>query len=62
MDAMQRLDRMIKLMVALITLGALALIGLRIVGSRSLRIDPRRECEAAGRRYDAQRHICLPHA
>lgn len=60
MEPMQRLDRMIKLLVAMITLGAVALIGQRIIGSRSLRIDPRKECEAAGRRFDATRHICLP--
>lgn len=60
MDPLQKLDRGIKILVAMITLAAAALIGLRVVASRSLRVSPKQECEAVGRTFDTQRHICLP--
>jgi hypothetical protein len=62
MDPMQKLDRAIKILVAMITLAALALVGLRVVASRSLRPDPQRECEAVGRTFDTARQVCLPPA
>ena len=60
MDPMQRLDRAIKVLIAVITLAALALIGMRVVAGKTLRVDPKRDCEAAGRQYDASRNLCLP--
>ena len=59
-DPLQRLDRAIKIMVAMITLAVLALVGLRMTAGRSLRVDVRRECEQSGRRFDAARRVCLP--
>ena len=60
MDPMQRLDRAIKVLVAMITLAALALVGLRIMASKSLRIDPKAECTAAGRVYVDSTKTCRP--
>jgi hypothetical protein len=60
MDPMQKLDRAIKILVAMISLAAVALIGLRFVASRSLHVNPKRECEAVGRTFDTTRHVCLP--
>ncbi len=60
MDPLQRLDRGIKVMVAIITLAAMALVGLRVMAAKTLRVNPRQECEAAGRQYDASRNVCLP--
>lgn len=60
MDPMQRLERMIKLLVAMITLAALALVGLRVMASKSLRIDPKAECLAAGRQYVDSTKVCKP--
>ncbi len=62
MDPMQRLERTIKVIVAMISLVGLSFIGLRIYASRS-RIglpDPPRECAAAGRIYDSTTRTCLP--
>ena len=61
-DPLQRLERTIKVIVAMISLVGLAFIGLRIYASRS-RIglpNPRKECEAVGRVYDTTRAACLP--
>jgi hypothetical protein len=60
MDPLQRLDRAIKVLVAVITLAALALVGLRVMAGKTLRVNPKADCEAAGRQYDASRKVCLP--
>lgn len=60
MDPMQRLERMIKVLVAMITLAALALVGLRVVASKSLRVDPKAECLRAGRVYVDSLRVCKP--
>ncbi len=60
LDPMQKLERAIKIMVAMISLAGLSFIGLRVMASRSFRVDPKRECEQVGRTYDAQRRACLP--
>jgi hypothetical protein len=60
MDAMQRLDRAIKMLVVIITLAALALVGVRVMASKSLRVDPRAECLTAGRQWNAATRVCLP--
>lgn len=61
-DPMQRLERGIKIIVAMISFVGLTFIGLRIMASRSsLQLpNPQKECEAAGRKFDAARKICLP--
>ncbi|HYW51874.1 MAG TPA: hypothetical protein VE861_14760 [Gemmatimonadaceae bacterium] len=61
-DPMQRLERTIKIIVAMISLVGLTFIGLRVMASRSsLHLpDPKRECEAVGRTYDSARATCLP--
>ncbi len=62
MDPMQRLERGIKIMVAMISLVGLSFIGLRIMASRAnLHLpNPKAECEAVGRTFDTQRQVCLP--
>lgn len=62
LDPMQRLERSIKVIVAMISLVGLTFIGLRVMASRaSLHLpNPKQECEAAGRTYDASRATCLP--
>lgn len=62
MDPMQRLERTIKIIVAMISLVGLSFIGLRVMASRaSLHLpNPQKECAAAGRVYDTQRQLCLP--
>ena len=61
-DPLQRLERGIKVIVAMITLVGLSFIGLRIMASRSRLAlpDPQKECEAVGRAYDTARKVCLP--
>lgn len=62
MESMQRLERTIKVIVAMISLVGLSFIGLRVYASRS-RLglpDPPRECAAAGRIYDSTTRTCLP--
>ncbi|MES3035681.1 MAG: hypothetical protein V4813_16885 [Gemmatimonadota bacterium] len=62
MEPMQRLERTIKVIVAMISLVGLSFIGLRVYASRS-RIglpDPPRECAAVGRTYDSTTRTCLP--
>jgi hypothetical protein len=61
-DPLQRLERTIKVIVAMISLVGIAFIGLRIYASRA-RIglpNPRKDCEAVGRVYDTTRATCLP--
>ena len=62
MDPMQRLERVIKIIVTMISLVGLSFIGLRIMASRaSLHLpNPKADCETAGRTFDTQRHVCLP--
>ncbi len=62
LDPMQRLERGIKIIVAMISLVGFTFIGLRIMASRSrLHLpDPKQECEAVGRKFDQQRGVCLP--
>ncbi len=62
LDPMQKLERGIKIIVAMISLVGLSFIGLRIMASRSrLQLpDPKQECEAVGRKFDVQRRVCLP--
>ena len=63
-DPLQRLERTIKVIVAVISLVGIAFIGLRVYASRG-RIglpDPRKDCEAVGRVYDTTRGACLPGA
>jgi hypothetical protein len=62
MDPMHRLERMIKIMAALITLAFVSLIGARILANRSsLHLpNPKRDCEVAGRVFDTQHNTCLP--
>ena len=62
LDPMQRLERGIKIIVAMISLVGLSFIGLRIMANRSsLHLpNPKKECEAAGRKFDAQRQVCKP--
>jgi hypothetical protein len=59
---MQKLERAIKIMVAIISLTGLSFIGLRVLASRSRLAlpNPKQECEAAGRSYDTTRRVCLP--
>lgn len=61
-DPLQRLERGIKVIVAMITLVGLSFIGLRIMASRSRLTlpNPQKECEAVGRTYDTARKVCLP--
>jgi hypothetical protein len=62
LDPMQKLERTIKIIVAMISLTGLSFIGLRVLASRS-RLglpNPKQECEAVGRTYDAARRVCLP--
>jgi hypothetical protein len=61
-DPMQRLERGIKVIVAMITLVGLSFIGLRIMASRSRLTlpNPQKECEAVGRTFDTTRQVCLP--
>jgi hypothetical protein len=61
-DPMVKLERAIKIIVALISLTGISFIGLRILASRSRLTlpDPKQECEAVGRTYDAARRVCLP--
>jgi hypothetical protein len=61
-DPLQRLERAIKVIVAVISLVGITFIGLRVYASRS-RIglpNPRKDCEAVGRVYDSTRSACLP--
>ena len=62
MDPLQRLERGIKIMVALISLVGLSFIGLRVMASRaSLHLpNPKAECEAAHRTFDVRRQLCRP--
>ncbi len=60
MDGLQRLDRMIKLMIAVISLAGLTFLGLRVMAGKSFRVNVQQECAAAGRIYDVDRHTCLP--
>lgn len=61
-DPMMRLERFIKVIVTMISLVGLTFIGLRVMANRaSLHLpNPKQECEALGRTYDAQRAQCLP--
>ncbi len=62
MEPMQKLERVIKLIVAVISIVGLTFIGLRINASRS-RIglpDPKKDCKAVGRGYDPSSGKCLP--
>jgi hypothetical protein len=63
-DPMVKLERGIKIIVAMISLVGLSFIGLRVMASRSgLHLpNPKKECEAVGRVFDAQRQTCLPPA
>ncbi len=63
-DPLLRLERTIKVIVAMISLVGIAFIGLRVYASRE-RIglpNPRKDCEAVGRVYDSTRATCLPPA
>jgi hypothetical protein len=62
MEPMQRLERVIKLIVAVISLVGLSFIGMRIRANSS-RIglpDPKADCAATGRGYDPTTAKCLP--
>jgi hypothetical protein len=58
MDPMQKLERAIKIMVAMISLAAISFLGLRIYVGKSFRVNPKAECEAAGRVFDETRRVC----
>jgi hypothetical protein len=60
MDPMHKLERAIKIMIAMISLAGLCFLGLRIYVGRSFRVDPQRDCVAAGRVFDTARGTCLP--
>lgn len=62
MDPMQKLERGIKIIVAMISVVGIAFIGLRIMASRSRLTlpNPKQECEAVGRTFDTTRQVCLP--
>lgn len=59
---MVKLERVIKIIVVVISLTGLAFIGMRVRASRSRLTlpDPKQECEAVGRTYDVARRVCLP--
>jgi hypothetical protein len=59
MDGLLRFERLIKIMVAVISLVGLAFLGLRVRAGKSFRVDVQQECEAAGRVYDAAQRTCL---
>ena len=62
LDPMQKLERAIRIIVAIISLVGLTFIGLRVYASRS-RIalpDPKQECEAVGRTFDSASRVCRP--
>lgn len=62
LDPMQKLERGIKMIVAIISLVGLTFIGLRVYASRSRLVlpNPSEECEAVGRTFDSARSVCLP--
>jgi hypothetical protein len=60
MDPMQKLERAIKIMIAMISLAGISFLGLRIYVGKSFRVDPARDCVNAGRVYDTARKVCLP--
>ena len=58
MNGMQKLERAIKLMVVIISLVGIAFIYKRVSVGRSFVVDPRAECESAGRAYDSTTALC----
>jgi hypothetical protein len=60
MDGMHKLERGIKIMVAVISLAAICFLGLRVMIGKSFNVNPQRECAMAGRTYDTTRGTCLP--
>jgi len=60
MDAMHKLERGIRIMIAIISLAGIGFLGLRVMVGKSFRVDAAGECIAAGRTFDTQRQICLP--
>ena len=62
LDPMQKLERAIKIIVAIISLVGLTFIGLRVYASRSRLTlpDPKEECQAVGRTFDTASGVCRP--
>lgn len=60
MTGMQKFERVIKLIVVVISLVGIWFIYMRVRVSRSLIVDPRTECESAGRSFDPATQICRP--
>jgi hypothetical protein len=59
MDPMQKLERAIKIMVALFVIVALLFVGLKFTSRRVLpNSKESMECTAAGRQWDATRKVC----
>jgi len=60
MNGMQKFERVIKIMVVVISLVGIWFIYMRVRVSRSLSVDPRTQCESAGRSYDPATQGCRP--